>query len=280
MELAYSRWPAQFSESARTKLVFLHGMGGTGALWRPIAAVLEDEFDVLAPDQRGHGKSQLATAAGGRVEPAYTPLDYGRDLVESLGSLSFHPAFVIGHSMGVRSACALAHLKSEWVKGLVLIDLGFSGPAGGGLGENLATFIQKLPQGFPNRAAARNFMDRECPDPSITQYLMAVSVTDPSTNEVSFPFDHGALVQTIHAARDVSVRGWIKEAGIRGTPVLVLRGAESKVWSHEEFEAERAALKAYPSILFEEFAGTGHGLPYERRKDFVSRLKRFVLESS
>lgn len=280
MELAFTRWPANFSsdETERTKLVFLHGMGGTGSLWRPVSAVLEDEFEILAPDQRGHGRSQIPHVSGGRTEPSYTPLDYGRDLVDTLGAQNFQPAFVIGHSMGVRSSCALAHLKPEWVRGMVLIDLGFSGPAGGGLGEGLASFVKKLPTGFPSRTAAREFMDRECPDPSIAQYLMAVSVADPSTSQVTFPFDHGALIQTIHAARDVSVRGWIEEAGARGMPILVLRGALSKVWTHEEFEREREALKAYPSIVLEEMPEAGHGLPFERRKDFVSRLKRFVLE--
>ena len=35
------------------KLLFLHGMGGTGALWRPILVALEKDYEVLALDQMG-----------------------------------------------------------------------------------------------------------------------------------------------------------------------------------------------------------------------------------
>jgi hypothetical protein len=73
----------------------------------------------------------------------------------------------------------------------------------------------------------------------MAQYLMAVSVRTPEGG-VTFPFDKGALIQTIHAARDVSIRGWVEEMGRKKKPILVMRGAESRVWSHEEFERERA----------------------------------------
>jgi pimeloyl-ACP methyl ester carboxylesterase len=272
MDLAFRRWNSEQAESG--KVLLLHGMGGTGALWRPLAASLETDLSVLAPDQRGHGGSR-AVPGHGPAAPTFTPLDYGRDLVELLDRLAFHPAWVVGHSMGVRSACALAHLKPEWVRGLVLVDLGFSGPAGGGLGEGLASFLKILPMHFPSRAEARAFMQDNCPDPAIAQYLMAVSAPD-AAGGVTFPFDRGALIETIHAARDVSVRGWVEQAGARGMPVLVLRGARSLVWSATEFAAERAHFARYPSIRFEEMEGTGHGLPFEKRLAFVARLRELI----
>jgi pimeloyl-ACP methyl ester carboxylesterase len=275
MLLAFKRWNSQSTSASAQKILLLHGMGGTGAIWRPLAASLEEDCDILAPDQRGHGGSLISQAPGGRERVSYTPLDYGRDLVETLERENFHPAWVIGHSMGVRSACALAHLKTDWVRGMILVDLGFSGPAGGGLGEDLASFLQILPMHFGSRAEARAFMEAHCPDPAIGQYLLAVSVPD-QTQGITFPFDRAALIETIHAARDVSVREWIKEAGSRGMPVLVLRGAESLVWSHEEFESERRALAPYPSIRFEEMEGTGHGLPFEKRLAFAARVREFA----
>ena len=273
MELAYSLWPAQVAEKA--KILLLHGMGGTGALWRPVAAALEADFSLLAPDQRGHGRSQIPSAPGGRDEPEYSPLEYGQDIVETMDRLDFHPTWIVGHSMGVRSACAAAHLKPAWVKGLILVDLGFYGPAGGGLGQGLASFLAKLPLEFASRQDARDFMTRECPDPSIAQYLMAVSVKA-SDGQITFPFDRAALIQTIHAAQNVSVRGWVEELGKRGTPVLVLRGAESGVWSHAEFKEEQARFSAYSSITFREVSGAGHGLPFEKRLEFVQIIRDLI----
>jgi len=275
MKLAHQLWKPQ--SGSQTKIVLLHGMGGTGGLWRPVAAALEDDCEILAPDQRGHGKSQIPHIAGARTEPSYTPLDYGRDVIETLEELSFHPAWLVGHSMGVRTACAAAHLKPEWIRGMVLVDLGFSGVAGGGLGEGLASFLRILPMEFATRAEARDFMEKNCPDPAIGQYLLAVS-TPTAAGKLTFPFDKSALIQTIHAARDVSVRTWVKELGSRGMPILVLRGVNSLVWSHEEFEDERAHFAAMPSVAFEEFQNAGHGLPFEQRVAFVKRIREWIGE--
>jgi pimeloyl-ACP methyl ester carboxylesterase len=177
--------------------------------------------------------------------------------------------------MGVRTACAIAHLRPDWVSGLCLIDLGFSGLAGGGLGEGLADFLESLPDDFPDRAHARAFMNLHCPDPSIGNYLMAVSVADPR-GKISFPFDRQALIQTIHAARNVSIRPWVLEAAKRRTPILVLRGEKSLVWSHEEFTEEKAHFSKFENVTFEEFPGAGHGLPFEQRTAFIARLREKV----
>jgi pimeloyl-ACP methyl ester carboxylesterase len=271
MFLNFTQWPNVENGSHRPthRLVLLHGMGGTGSLWRPLAATLEDQFDILSLDQRGHGKSRVPVTAGGREPARYTPLDYGRDVVETMENTAHHPAWLIGHSMGVRTACAAAYLKPEWVKGLCLIDLGFHGPAGGGLGDTLGSFVTQLPHHFENRETAREYIRKNCPDPAIGQYLMAVSVVDPETKVVSFPFDHQALVATIHAARDASVRGWVEALAQKGMPILALRGETSTVWSREDFEKERAHFSRFPSVKFVEMAGTGHGLPFEKRREFA-----------
>lgn len=280
MILINSYWNRTSATNAlHRRLLFLHGTGGTGALWRPIAAALEEDFEILAPDQRGHGGSQIAFTPGGRLEPTYTPLDYGQDVIETMGEKNFHPAIVIGHSMGVRTACAVAHLKMEWVQGLVLIDLGFSGAAGGGLGDGLAQFLKILPLEFESRAAARQFMQDNCPDPSIGQYLMAVSIkrpTESGQDKIQFPFDKAALIKTIQAAKDSSVRTWVKDLGKEGLPILILRGANSLVWTQEEYQMEEREMNPFPSIQFREIQGAGHGLPFEKRAEFVQILRDWI----
>jgi pimeloyl-ACP methyl ester carboxylesterase len=269
MRLSYHRWG-----SNAKKMIFLHGMGGTGALWRPIAAGLENDFEILAPDQRGHGGSIHAGATG--EGGGYTPLDYGRDVIETTESLGFFPYWVIGHSMGVRTACAVAYLAPERVSGLVLVDLGLSGTAGGGLGDDLAKFLKQIPMEFSSRSEARAYLTANAPDPAMGLYLLAVVQPTPS-GAVGFPFDRGALIETIEAAKSTSVRNWVRSlATAQRLPVLILRGAESKVWSREDFEAERASFAGCPSVVFEEVPGTGHGLPFEKRLEFVQRLVKFT----
>lgn len=266
MVLAHKIWRAQNDE--KNKFVFLHGMGGTGSLWRPIASRLEEKNSVLAPDQRGHGESQEAALSD------YSPLAYAQDVIETMESLSFHPAWIAGHSMGMRTACALAHLRPEFVQGLILIDLGFSGPAGGGLGDLLASFLRDLPMEYPQRSDARAYMDAHCPDASIAQYLMAVGVE--REGRFVFPFDRGALLKTLDAAKGSNVRGWIWEAAERGTPILVLRGAQSGVYDRAEFECEKRAFAAFDRVTFLTIEGAGHGLPFEKRTEFLAAIDRFI----
>ncbi|MEO5970090.1 MAG: alpha/beta hydrolase [Bdellovibrionia bacterium] len=278
MELYYNLWncTATSTQSDIPRIVLLHGMGGTGALWRPIGAALEDTWAVLAPDQRGHGRSQIrkAGASDAQMNESYLPLDYGQDVIDTLASLKFYPTWIVGHSMGVRTALAAAHLKPDWFQGLVLVDLGLSGAAGGGLGETLEQFLNVLPKEFASREEARQFMAKNCPDPAIAQYLMAVSVRG-SDGKISFPFDQQALIKTIQAAANSTVREWVKELADKGMPILILRGQESLVWSHKEFEAEKALFAESKSVRFEEVAGAGHGLPFEKRAVFVDLIRSF-----
>lgn len=256
------------NKSPHNRFVFLHGMGGRGSLWRPIAARLEDEYEVIAFDQRGHGESR------GVSERDFSPLAYGNDVVETMRAQNWDQAWFVGHSMGVRTACAVAHLEPSLVRGLVLIDLGLYGNAGGGLGDRLRQCLAALPSEFSSREAAKTWLAANCPDASIAQYLIAVS--EQKGGKTVFPFDREALIETIDAVKDFDLRDWIEEFGRRNLPVLFLRGERSSVWSLEEFEAEKDRFSAYPSLVFEQIAGTGHGLPFEKRQEFLDRFLRFT----
>ncbi len=274
MKLHTHIYPRDFENpnSARPRLIFLHGMGGTGNLWRPIAASLEDHADILCPDQRGHGGSRPVP------EPAdFSPASFAQDVIDTCIPLGFSPAWVIGHSMGVRTACGYAKLNPDGTDGLVLVDLGFSGVAGGGIGDLLSVFLRDLPPDFPSRADARTFLENHCPDVSIGQYLMAVSVTNLKTGTVSFPFDHQALLKTIEASRNHPTREWLLEfARNTGKPIHVLRGATSRVFSKIEFDKEKVAFHGLSNVHFHEIQGAGHGLPFEKRIEFVTSLKRWI----
>lgn len=259
---------------ARPKLLLLHGMGGTGSLWRPIAAALENDADLLCPDQRGHGESRVP---GSPSVEDYAPLIFAEDVRETCAAENFSPAWVIGHSMGVRTACGYAKLAPQSVLGLILVDLGFTGVAGGGVGDALGTFLRDLPLSFPTRADARAFLAERCPDPSIAQYLMAVARVDPKTGVLTFPFDHAGLLKTVEASHGTEAGPWLEEfARQTGRPVYVLRGAESRVYGAAEFAAERARYGNLPGVKFIEFPGAGHGLPFEKRPEFVALVREWV----
>lgn len=285
MELHFFKWTPRDNSNFRKMLVFLHGMGGTGQIWRPIAASLEEEFLCIAPDQRGHGQSRpVPPSESGKFHAT----DYARDVMELLSRLvpTEKPTeiYLIGHSMGVRTALATAAmitsdagsaLPKNILKGLIAIDIGLQSKWGGGIGTPLADFIRALPKSFPDRATMREHLFAHCPDPAIAQYLSAVArkISD-SPEAWAFPFDHEALVQTIHQADDAPIEQWVRDIYAAGVPVLTLRGVNSKVWLKDDYEKSRVAL-TNPLMTFEEWPDAGHGLPFEQRLKFVERVREF-----
>jgi pimeloyl-ACP methyl ester carboxylesterase len=97
-----------------TPVVVLHGFLEQGAAWDAVAGRLGRR--VVAPDQRGHGRSgHVGTGAG------YPFWDYVGDLdglVEHLGGV----VDLVGHSMGGTVAALFAGARPESVRRLVLVE--------------------------------------------------------------------------------------------------------------------------------------------------------------
>jgi pimeloyl-ACP methyl ester carboxylesterase len=267
------------SKNSLTMLVFLHGMGGTGQIWRPIAANLEVDFLCIAPDQRGHGQSRPVPA---NESTLFHASDYANDLVPLLKKVvSTHSPdrlYIIGHSMGVRSGLATAISILDWpiFKGFISVDIGLQSKWGGGIGEPLANFIRDLPETFSDRASMRDYLFANCPDQSIAQYLSAVArkVGDSPETWV-FPFNHEALVQTILQADEAPIAEWVHRICNAGIPFLALRGENSKVWLKRDYEDQKISL-AHANLTFEEWKDCGHGLPFEQRPKFIERIRAFT----
>jgi pimeloyl-ACP methyl ester carboxylesterase len=195
-------------------------------------------------------------------------------VIETLDSLAVKDFILIGHSMGVRTAIAVAHLVPQRIKNLIAVDLGISSEWGGGIGHPLAKFLEALPTTFKSRSALKEYLLRECPDPAIAQYLTAVSKKisdDPET--WNFPFDHEALIKTIDEANDSPLGEWVLNSVAQGVQMNFLRGENSKVWLKADYEAQKSKYER-PGLHFEEWPNCGHGLPFEQRAKFVEYLKR------
>jgi len=73
-------------------LVLVHGFTDNGLCWTPVARELEDSYDVIMPDMRGHGLSS-------RVKEG-DQVDMASDLAQLIEKLELKQPVVGGHSMG------------------------------------------------------------------------------------------------------------------------------------------------------------------------------------
>jgi pimeloyl-ACP methyl ester carboxylesterase len=80
-----------------------------------LARALEDEFDVVMPDARGHGGSS-APDYGYRYD------DHASDVVGLLRSLELARPVLLGHSMGGMTAAVAASRGEGRIRGLILVD--------------------------------------------------------------------------------------------------------------------------------------------------------------
>ncbi|MBE9147948.1 alpha/beta fold hydrolase, partial [Coleofasciculus sp. LEGE 07092] len=100
-------------------LIFcLHGILEHGAAWDDIARPLAARgYRVVAPDQRGHGRSDHVGMGG-----SYQLLDYLGDADAIARKLTDKPFTLVGHSLGSAIAATFASIRPEQVGSLVLVE--------------------------------------------------------------------------------------------------------------------------------------------------------------
>ncbi len=101
--------------AGRPPLVLLHGLLGSSRNWQTTGRDLAARFHVLALDARNHGRSPHAD--GMSVEAMVA------DTLAWMGARGLARATLLGHSMGGRTAMALACRHPERVERLVVVDV-------------------------------------------------------------------------------------------------------------------------------------------------------------
>ncbi|MEW2399442.1 alpha/beta hydrolase [Streptomyces sp. NPDC046862] len=115
-----------------TTLLLVHGWGGDGREWSPHAEVLAERFQVIVPDLRGHGRSEVPDAGN-------TPRAMADDLAALTESLGTGPVVAVGHSMGGQVVNLLAVHHPHTVRSLIALE-----PAHGAHGEEVADIPARL----------------------------------------------------------------------------------------------------------------------------------------
>ncbi|MEY2705285.1 MAG: hypothetical protein RL407_1347 [Bacteroidota bacterium] len=99
-------------------IVFIHGAGGSSAVWHKQLRDFQKEFNLLLIDLRGHGKSADLPKAIWNEE--YTFEAVTKDIIEVLDHLDLPPAHFMGVSLGTILARQLAEMRPDRVKSLVM----------------------------------------------------------------------------------------------------------------------------------------------------------------
>jgi pimeloyl-ACP methyl ester carboxylesterase len=108
----------EYGDPSGPALLVLHGITDSGRCWGDLVDRLGPTYRIIAPDALGHGGSDRFEAEELKSEhPTEAMYDAAAEVLRTVG-----PALVLGHSMGGRTAAALAAREPALVRGLVLED--------------------------------------------------------------------------------------------------------------------------------------------------------------
>lgn len=96
-------------------LLLLHGITDNGLCWAPVIEALGDDFDIVAPDARGHGLSDAP-------EHGYAAADHAADVAALIRALELNRPIVMGHSMGGMVATLVAAWHPNLVRAAIFED--------------------------------------------------------------------------------------------------------------------------------------------------------------
>lgn len=96
-------------------VVMAHGFYGNGRCWEPLMDDLAEDYDVIAYDARGHGRSE-APETGYDIESRVA------DLVGLVNGLDLNDPILFGHSMGAVTVGYAATEHPDLPRALVLED--------------------------------------------------------------------------------------------------------------------------------------------------------------
>jgi 3-oxoadipate enol-lactonase len=134
-------------------VLFIHAGIADSRMWEPQAAAFANRFDMIRPDQRGFGDTELPPGP-------YSGVD---DVVALLDQLKIDRAHVVACSMGGTLAIDLALEHPQRVDKLVLIAAGVSGLNAGAADAALFTEIEEADKAGDmdavNRAEVRLWVD-------------------------------------------------------------------------------------------------------------------------
>ncbi len=238
-------------------VLLLHGLFGSATNWRGIARSLSDTFEVHALDLRNHGASPWAESM------AYAAMaDDVHAYVEQRG---LAPVSVIGHSMGGKTAMALALLHPESIAALIVADI-----APVAYADTLTPFAEAMRSIDVFAAASRTEVQRRLqeslPDPSVAGFLAQNLVT---RND---HFDWRINLGVITAEMPTLSRfpDELRELRFEG-PVTVIAGANSAYVANQD-GSDFAPM--FPNVNVQVIAGAGHWVHADNPDEFLAIARR------
>jgi pimeloyl-ACP methyl ester carboxylesterase len=237
-------------------VILLHGLFGSARNFGTIQRALAARFRVIAMDARNHGASPHA--------PGMRYPDLAADVADTMDALRISRAAVIGHSMGGKTAMALALTAPDRVGRLLVADI--APVAYQHENQSVAGAMRAIPlRPGLTRAEAEAALADAVPVPALRTFLVQ------NLQFGAQPCWRIGLEQIAAAIPDLE--GWEAPPGTYNGPTLFVTGAESNYVLPEHRPAIRAS---FPAARFVSIKNAGHWLHADNPSGFLSVAEAFL----
>jgi pimeloyl-ACP methyl ester carboxylesterase len=235
-------------------VILLHPFAASGDIWQDMVRDLSRDHQVIAPDARGHGRSDKPH------DPKQYGVEMANDLIRLMDHLGIAKAAIVGYSMGGSVAMKALIDHPDRVRVAVI---------GGSLGFNrhdsehdeTPRLGPDLLRGMPLSEAMLASAPPNFPKPSPQQREMMKRM-DAAQDPIAL------------GAETVSHEGlWVEDEQIAAVrvPTLIINGGLDRAEYYKE------ARTKFRNLQFETFDGLGHG-PAMASPLFLKSVRRFLDE--
>lgn len=252
----------------RPPLIFLHGGSLTAHTWDLVCLALRGEHHCLALDQRGHGDSEWSPTLD------YAPEAHARDIGGLIEQLGLAEPVLIGQSLGGLHAMTYAIDAADQPAGIVAVDVGPGVQMAGA--QRIIDFAMDDPgpaplEDFVGRAVAFNHRR----DPCLLRHSLLHNLRQLPDQRWTWKYDRRRITAEYFASTRERVESLRDLAAAITCPVLVVRGADSDVFSDTHAERFAAAL---PQGRWTRIADAGHNVQGDNPRGLVQALVAFLAE--
>jgi pimeloyl-ACP methyl ester carboxylesterase len=248
---------------SKPPLIMAHGFSDDGPCWTQVALALESDYDIIMPDARGHGLTEV-------TEKLITPTHMVRDLKAIIDALGLHKPIMLAHSMGALMTLAFAGNYPDIPKAILLEDP----PAWWYEG---AIPLAKSPEDYAQAHAGLLALKTQPRESLIAQRRQQ----SPTWSDAELGYWADSKLRLSPAALQMfqpSVQphlDWKALAQQITCPALVLT-ADVPLGGLISEEGAAALKKLIPQLQVAHIAGAGHSVHREQLQNYMAAVKAFL----